>query len=103
TFLRNTVVRELVVEAGHCVGAVVSPLGSTKTETLWANGTVISNLGAQQTAAVLGAHAWPQLTSWRSDNRVLAVQDLVLRRPLRLPPDVAEAPRVYLVWETWAE
>jgi phytoene dehydrogenase-like protein len=31
------------------------------------------------------------------------VQDLVLRRPLRLPPDVAEVPRVYLVWESWSE
>jgi phytoene dehydrogenase-like protein len=103
TFIRNTVVREVVVEAGHCVGAVVSPFGSTKTETLWANAAVISNLGARQTAAVLGPNAWPQLTEWRSDNRVLTVQDLVLRRPLRLPADVAEAPRVYLVWESWSE
>jgi phytoene dehydrogenase-like protein len=103
TLVRNTVVRELLVEAGHCVGATVSPFGSTKTETLWANGAVISNLGAQQTATALGPHAWPRLTEWKSDNRVLAVQDLVLRRPLRLPAGVAEAPRVYLVWETWAE
>jgi phytoene dehydrogenase-like protein len=103
TFVRNTVVRELVVEAGHCVGAVVSPFGSAKTETLWANGGVVCNLGARQTAAALGPHAWPQLTEWKSDNRVLTVQDLVLRRPLRLPRDVAEAPRVYLVWESWDE
>jgi len=103
TFLRNTVARELVVEAGHCVGAVVSPFGSAKTETLWANAAVISNLGAAQTATLLGPHAWPQLSEWESDNRVLTVQDLVLRRPLALPPEVAEAPRVYLVWETWAE
>jgi phytoene dehydrogenase-like protein len=103
TFMRNTVARELVVEAGHCVGAVVSPFGSSKTTTLWANGAVISNLGARQTETVLGAHAWPRLANWQSDNRVLTVQDLVLRRPLRLPPDVAEAPRVYLVWESWSE
>lgn len=103
TFLRNTVAREIVVEAGHCVGAVVSPFGSTKTQTLWANAGVISNLGAAQTGKLLGPHAWEQLFGWRSENRVLTVQDLVLRRPLRLPAEVAEAPRVYLVWETWDE
>lgn len=103
TFMRNTVARELIVEAGHCVGAVVSPFGSTKVQTVWANGAVISNLGAGQTGKLLGAHAWSRLLDWRSDNRVLTVQDLVLRRPLRLPPGVAEAPRVYLVWESWSE
>jgi phytoene dehydrogenase-like protein len=103
TFMRNTVVRELVVEAGHCVGAVVSPFGATKTSTLWANAAVVSNLGAAQTGRLLGSHAWPRLSDWHSENRVLTVQDLVLRRPLRLPPDVAEAPRVYLVWESWSE
>jgi phytoene dehydrogenase-like protein len=103
TLIRNTVVRELVVEAGHCVGAIVSPFGSTKTQTLWANGAVVSNLGAGQTQRLLGAHAWPRLGEWKSDNRVLSVQDLVLRRPLQLPPEVAEAPRVYLVWESWDE
>ena len=103
TFMRNTVAREIVVEAGHCVGAVVSPFGSPKTETLWANGGVISNLGARQTAELLGPHAWPRLADWESSNRVLTVQDLVLRRPLRLPKEVAAAPRVYLVWDSWAE
>lgn len=103
TFMRNTVAHELVVEAGHCVGAVVSPFGSTKTQTLWANGAVVSNLGAAQTARLLGAHAWPRLSDWHSENRTLTVQDLVLRRPLALPRDVAEAPRVYLVWNTWEE
>src|SRR3954452_25055075 len=75
TFMRNTVAREIVVEAGHCVGAVVAPYGSSKTETLWANGGVISNLGAGQTADLLGPHAWSRLTEWRSDNRTLTVQD----------------------------
>jgi phytoene dehydrogenase-like protein len=103
TLIRNTVVHEILVEAGHCVGAVVSTFGSSKTQTLWANAAVVSNLGAAQTATALGADAWPKLTEWRSDNRVLTVQDLVLRRPLRLPADVAEAPRVYLVWESWDE
>ena len=50
TFLRNTVVREMVVEGGRCVGAVVSPFGSDETETLWANGAVVSNLGATSPA-----------------------------------------------------
>ena len=103
TLVRNTVVQEILVEAGHCVGAVVSPFGSSKTTTLWANAAVLSNLGAAQTATALGPHGWPQLTEWRSDNRVLTVQDLVLQRPLKLPADVAEAPRVYLVWESWDE
>jgi phytoene dehydrogenase-like protein len=103
TFMRNTVVHEVIVEAGHCVGAVVAPFGTGKTETVWANAGVISNLGAAQTAKLLGAHAWPRLSEWRSDNRVLTVQDMILRRPLRLPHDVAEAPRVYLVWESWNE
>ena len=103
TFVRNTVARELVIEAGHCVGAVVSPFGSSKTQTLWANGAVISNLGSGQTERLLGADAWPRLAEWKSDNRVLAVQDLVLRRPLALPAAVAEAPRVYLVWDNWSE
>jgi phytoene dehydrogenase-like protein len=52
---------------------------------------------------MLGAHAWPRLSEWKSDNRVLTVQDLVLHRPLALPSEVAAAPRVYLVWETWDE
>jgi phytoene dehydrogenase-like protein len=103
TFMRNTVAHELVVEAGHCVGAVVAPFGSTKTQTLWANAGVVSNLGAAQTAKLLGPHAWPRLGEWRSENRVLTVQDMVLRRPLKLPGDVAEAPRVYLVWDSWTE
>jgi phytoene dehydrogenase-like protein len=101
--LRNTVARELVVEGGRCVGAVISPYGSDETETLWANGAVVSNLGAGVTGRLLGPHAWPRLAEWRSDNRVLTVHDLVLRRPLRLPQDVAAAPRVYLVWNDWAE
>ena len=103
TFMRNTVAHELIVEAGHCVGAVVAPFGSTKTQTLWANGGVVSNLGAAQTAKLLGPHAWPRLGEWRSENRVLTVQDMVLRRPLKLPGDVAEAPRVYLVWDSWTD
>ena len=100
-FLRSTTVKEIVVEAGRCVGAVVSPFGSAETETLWADGAVVSNLGAGQTAQLLGPHAWPRLTEWKSDNRVLAVHDFVLRRPLDLPGRVADAPRVYLVWEDW--
>jgi phytoene dehydrogenase-like protein len=103
TFLRNTVAREIVVEAGRCVGAVVSPFGSDRPETLWANGAVVSNLGAGQTGRLLGEHAWERLDEWQSSNRVLTVQDYVLRRPLRLPADVAAAPRVYLVWDSWSE
>jgi phytoene dehydrogenase-like protein len=103
TLMRNTVVREIVVEGGTCVGAVVSRDDSDAVETLWADGAVISNLGAEQTGRLLGPHAWPRLGEWRSDHRVLAVHDLVLRRPLALPGDLARSPRVYLVWESWAE
>jgi beta-carotene ketolase (CrtO type) len=103
TLLRNTVVREIVVEGGRCVGAVVSANGSDRLETLWANGAVVSNLGAELTGRLLGPHAWPRLGEWKSDNRVLTVHDYVLHRPLRLPADVAEAPRVYLVWDSWRE
>lgn len=101
TLLRSTVVREILVEGGRCVGAVVSPSRSDRVESLWANGAVVSNLGAAQTARLLGPHAWPALAGWRSDNRVLAVHDFVLHRRLQLPGDVAAAPRVYLVWSDW--
>jgi len=103
TLLRNTVAHEIVVEGGRCVGAVVSPFGSDQSETLWANGAVVSNLGAGLTSRLLGEHAWARLDEWKSSNRVLTVQDYVLRRPLRLPDDVAAAPRVYLVWDSWSE
>jgi beta-carotene ketolase (CrtO type) len=103
TLLRNTVAREIVVEGGRCVGAVVSPFGSDEVETLWANGAVVSNLGAGLTGRLLGPHAWPRLGEWKTSNRVLAVHDFLLRRPLALPDDVAAAPRVYLVWESWNE
>jgi beta-carotene ketolase (CrtO type) len=103
TFLRNTVVREIVVEGGRCVGAQVSPFGSEEVRTVRARAAVISNLGAALTGRLLGPHSWPALTEWKSDNRVLTVQDFVLRRPLALAPDVAAAPRVYLVWDSWEE
>ena len=45
-FLRSTTVTEIVVEGGRCVGAVVASSGSEDTETLWADGGVVSNLGA---------------------------------------------------------
>ncbi|MBA3841886.1 MAG: NAD(P)/FAD-dependent oxidoreductase [Actinobacteria bacterium] len=103
TLLRNTVVHDILVEGGRCVGATVTPFGTTDVVTLRARGAVISNLGAPLTGRLLGSHAWPALSGWKSDNRVLTVQDLVLRRPLDLPEDVAAAPRVYLVWDSWDE
>jgi phytoene dehydrogenase-like protein len=103
TLLRNTVVEEIVVEGGRCVGAVVATGGSDRRETLWANGAVVSNLGADLTGRLLGPHAWPRLGEWKSDNRTLTVHDFVLRRPLDLPDDVGSAPRVYLVWDSWRE
>ncbi len=103
TLFRNTAVREIVVEGGRCVGAVVSPHGSDRVETLWSNGAVVSNLGADQTGRLIGPHAWSRLDRWKSSNRVLAVHDFVLQRPLLLPGDVAEAPRVYLVWPAWSD
>jgi beta-carotene ketolase (CrtO type) len=103
TLLRSSVAREIVVEGGACVGASISPSGSDDVRTLWARGGVVSNLGASLTARLLGEHAWPALTSWRSDNRVLTVQDFVLTRPLDLPAEIAAAPRVYLVWDSWGE
>jgi beta-carotene ketolase (CrtO type) len=103
TLLRNTVVREILVEGGRCVGATVAPFGTDDAYTLRAQGAVISNLGAPLTGRLLGSHVWPALEEWKSDNRVLTVQDYVLRRPLELPSDVAAAPRVYLVWDSWDE
>jgi len=66
TLLRNTVAHEIVVEGGRCVGAVVSPFGSDQSETLWANGAVISNLGAGLTSRLLGEHAWARLDEWKT-------------------------------------
>lgn len=103
TILRNTEATEILVENGRCVGARVSTGGSGESTALRAAGGVISNLGAPLTGRLLGPNAWPALAEWKSDNRVLIVQDFVLKRPLDLPADVAAAPRVYMVWDTWDE
>jgi phytoene dehydrogenase-like protein len=114
TLLRGAEVTGLEVSGGRCVGVTLERDGVP--DRVDARQAVISNLGGPLTGRLLAAaraslhgeeqHAFVRrLDEWETRSRVIAVQDLVARRPIRWPDggrDVERAPRVYLLWDSFA-
>lgn len=114
TILRDATVTRLIVDDGICTGVLADRGG--RAEPITARRAVISNVGAGHLHELLAPaderlpspeqrQFVDRLGSWQSRQRTIAIQDLVLRRPLRWPGDgglLGRSPRVYLVWDSFA-
>ncbi len=98
TLLLNTTAQGFVRDDdGVCRGVQVE-IGRQR-DVLIARHAVISNLGADLSAQLLGEEIRP---GWRSAGRTVFTADLVLDRPIAWPHEgFRDAQRVYLVWEDW--
>lgn len=86
-------------DSGRCCGVEIE--NNRERQVLRARHGVISDLGADLTSALLEGQLRQE---WRSAGRTVFTADVVLNRPLAWRSDgFRRSPRVYLLWDSWAD